>query len=115
MPLEIGPKAPAFKLPTNAGGKLSLRSLKGKKVVLYFYLKDMTPGCTRESEEFWDRLLEFKSVNTIILGVSKNNVKRHDSLKAKYQLPFTLISDEEVMLSEAYDLWHKKSCMAKNI
>jgi peroxiredoxin Q/BCP len=113
MPLEIGSLAPIFDLPTDGGGTLSLISHKGKKVVLYFYPKDMTPGCTKESEEFRDRSAEFEATNTIIMGVSKDSVKRHDKFKAKYHFPFTLISDEEGMLCEAYDVWRMKKLYGK--
>jgi peroxiredoxin Q/BCP len=113
MPLEIGSEAPTFELPTDGGGTLSLTSLKGKKVVLYFYPKDMTPGCTKESEEFRDRSVAFEAANTIILGVSKDTVKQHDKFKAKYQLPFTLISDKEGILCGAYDVWRKKKLYGK--
>ena len=113
MPLEIGSIAPTFDLPTDGGGTLSFILHKGKKVVLYFYPKDMTLGCTKESEEFRDRSTEFVSANTIIIGVSKDSVKRHDKFKAKYQLPFTLISDEEGVLCEVYNVWRMKKMYGK--
>ena len=78
MPLEISSIAPTFELPSDGGRTLSLTSLKGQKVILYFYPKDMTPGCTQESKEFSDQSKEFEAVNTVIVGVSKDNVKRHD-------------------------------------
>ena len=84
MPLEIGSVAPIFDLPTDGGGTLSLTSLKGKKVILFFYPKDMTPGCTKESEGFRDLSDEFKLANTVIVGVSKDSVKQHDKFKTKY-------------------------------
>ena len=113
MPLEIGSVAPTFVLPTDGGGTLSLNALKGKKVVLYFYPKDMTPGCTEESKDFRDRSADFKSANAIIVGVSKDNVKRHDKFKAKYKLPFTLISDEGGVICGAYGVWRKKRLFGK--
>jgi peroxiredoxin Q/BCP len=108
VPLKIGSIAPTFELPNDGGRTLSLTSLKSQKVVFYFYLKDMTPGCTKKSEEFHDRSKEFEAVNTVIVGVSKDSVKRHDKFKDKYKLPFTLISDEEGALCEAYDVWSMK-------
>ena len=113
MPLEIGSVAPTFTLPTDGGGTLSLTSLNGKKIVLYFYPKDMTPRCISESEEFRDQSTKFEAVNTIIVGVSKDSVKRHDKFKAKYQLPFTLISDEEGVLCEAYNVWRMTKMYGK--
>ena len=106
MPLEISSIAPTFELPSDGGRTLSLTSLKGQKVILYFYPKDMTPGCTQESKEL-------EAVNTVIVGVSKDSVKRHDRFKDKYQLPFTLISDEEGALCEAYDVWRMKKLYSK--
>ena len=113
MPLEISSIAPTFELPSDGGRTLSLTSLKGQKVILYFYPKDMTPGCTQESKEFSDQSKELEAVNTVIVGVSKDSVKRHDRFKDKYQLPFTLISDEEGALCEAYDVWRMKKLYSK--
>ena len=108
MPLEPGSPAPAFDLPTDGDGTLSLASLKGKKVVLYFYPKDMTPGCTTESQDFRDRVVDFEKLNTVIVGASKDSPARHDKFKAKHDLPFTLLSDEEGTLCEAYGVWQPK-------
>ncbi len=108
MTLEPGSKAPAFDLPTDGDGTLSLASLKGKKVVLYFYPKDMTPGCTTESQDFRDRVKAFADANTVIVGASKDSVARHDKFKAKYDLPFALVSDEDGTLCEAYGVWQEK-------
>ena len=113
MPLEIGSVAPTFVLPTNSDCSLSLNALKGKKIVLYFYPKDMTPGCTEESKDFRDRSADFKAANAMIVGVSKDNVKQHDKFKAKYKLPFTLISDEEGIICGAYGVWRKKKLFGK--
>jgi len=108
MTLEIGTQAPAFDLPTDGGGTLSLASMKGKKVVLYFYPKDMTPGCTTESQDFRDRLKEFEAAGCVIVGASKDSVARHDKFVAKHNLPFRLVSDEEGTLCEDYGVWQKK-------
>ena len=107
--IEAGDKAPAFKGVTDGGGSLSLKDLKGKKVVLYFYPKDMTPGCTTEAEGFRDAAKDFAKCGAEIVGVSKDSVKRHDNFKAKYDLPFALISDEDGAICEAYGVWQEKS------
>jgi peroxiredoxin Q/BCP len=113
VPLEIGSLAPDFDLPTDSGGSLSLASLRGKKVALYFYPKDMTPSCIMESEGFRDQLVYFTLANTVIVGVSKDSVKRHNQFKAKYQLPFNLVSDEDGTLCKAYDTWRMKKLYGK--
>jgi peroxiredoxin Q/BCP len=109
MTLKIGDKAPAFSLPTDGGGKLAMKDLKGKKVVLYFYPKDNTSGCTKEAEAFRDSIRKFKSAGAEIVGVSKDSAKSHDTFKTKFNLPFTLIADEEGALCKAYGVWVKKS------
>ncbi len=108
MTLEIGTTAPAFELPTDGGATLSLASLKGKKVVLYFYPKDMTPGCTTESEGFRDLINDFEKAGCVIVGASKDSVARHDKFVAKHDLPFRLVSDEEGSLCEDYGVWQTK-------
>lgn len=111
--IDVGDKAPAFKGVTDGGGSLSLKDLKGKKVVLYFYPKDMTPGCTTEAEGFRDALKDFTKLGAEIVGVSKDSVKRHDNFKAKYDLPFSLISDEDGTICEAYGVWQEKKNYGK--
>ena len=106
--LEAGKKAPAFNAVTDGDGKIALKDLKGRNVVLYFYPKDMTPGCTAEAEGFRDVIKDFEKANTVVIGVSKDSVKRHDNFKAKYDLPFTLISDEDGQICEAYGVWQIK-------
>ena len=106
--LEAGKKAPAFNAVTDGDGKIALKDLKGRNVVLYFYPKDMTPGCTTEAEGFRDAIRDFEKANTIVIGVSKDSVKRHDNFKAKHDLPFTLISDEDGKICEAYGVWQIK-------
>jgi len=107
--VEIGKKAPAFKLPTDGGGTVALKDLKGRKVVLYFYPKDDTPGCTTEACGFRDAFPDFTKVDAVIIGVSKDSVARHDKFKGKYELPFTLASDEDGTVCEAYGTWIEKS------
>ena len=108
MTIEPGTKAPAFDLPTDGGGRLKLSDLKGKAVVLYFYPKDMTPGCTTEAQDFRDRAGDFEKAGAVVVGASKDSVKRHDNFKAKHDLPFALVSDEDGALCEDYGVWVKK-------
>ena len=109
MTLNAGDKAPDFTLPTDGGGSVSLSDLKGRKVVLYFYPKDDTPGCTKEACGFRDSLPDFSGIDAVVIGVSKDSVAKHDKFKAKYELPFTLASDEDGTLCEAYGTWVEKS------
>ena len=111
--IDVGDKAPAFNGVTDGGGGLSLKDLKGKKVVLYFYPKDATPGCTTEAQGFRDALDDFAKLGAEIVGVSKDSVKRHDNFKAKYELPFALISDEDGVICEAYGVWQEKKNYGK--
>ena len=108
MSVDVGDEAPDFTLPTDGAGELKLSSLRGQKVVLYFYPKDATPGCTTEAENFRDALGEFSKAETKIVGVSKDSVKRHDNFKAKYDLPFQLVSDTDGEACEAYGVWVEK-------
>lgn len=108
MSLETGDKAPDFKGATDGGGTVALKDFKGRKVVLYFYPKDDTPGCTTEACGFRDALPDFSKIDAVVIGVSKDSVKRHDNFKAKYELPFTLLSDEDGAVCEAYGVWTKK-------
>ena len=108
MSIDIGTKAPNFKLPTDGGGELELSSLKGGKVVLYFYPKDSTPGCTTEAQGFRDNIKAFEKAGATIVGVSKDSVKRHDNFKAKHDLPFALVADTEGEACEAFGVWVEK-------
>lgn len=108
MSLQPGDKAPAFSLPADGGGTLALKDLKGKKVVLYFYPKDMTPGCTKEAEAFRDSIKKFQKAGAVIVGASKDSVARHDKFRDKYDLPFALVSDEDGTLCAAYGVWVQK-------
>lgn len=105
MSISIGDKAPAFDLPTDGDGRLNLAELKGKAVVLYFYPKDSTPGCTTEGNDFTALHTDFVKAGAVVLGASKDSVKRHDSFKAKQGFPFPLLSDEDGVLCEAYGVW----------
>jgi thioredoxin-dependent peroxiredoxin len=113
MSLKVGDKAPDFTLPTDDGGKVSLKNLKGKKLVLYFYPKDDTPDCTTEACAFRDALPDFSKVKAAIVGVSKDSVASHDKFKTKFKLPFPLASDEDGKVCEAYDTWVEKSMYGK--
>ena len=109
MSVEVGDKAPDFTLPSDGGGKVSLKALKGKAVVLYFYPKDDTSGCTAESCAFRDALPNFSKVKAAIVGISRDSVASHDKFKAKYGLTFPLAADEDGTVCEAYGTWVEKS------
>lgn len=109
MAVDVGDKAPDFKMPTDGGGEISLKKLKGKKVILYFYPKDDTPGCTKEACAFRDHEADFSKVKGTIIGVSKDPASKHDKFKNKYDLNFTLASDEESEVCEAYGVWKQKN------
>ena len=113
MSVNEGDKAPDFSMPTDGGGSVSLKDMKGKAVVLYFYPKDSTPGCTKEACAFRDLLPDFSKVDAEIIGVSKDSIKRHDNFKAKYELPFLLASDEAGDVCERYGVWVEKSMYGK--
>lgn len=106
---EPGELAPNFTVKTDGGGEIALSQLRGKKVVLYFYPKDDTPGCTKESCGFRDAHPDFARIDATIIGVSKDKVASHDKFKAKYELPFALASDAEGALCEAFGTWVEKS------
>ena len=108
MSVEVGDKAPDFTLPSDGGGKVSLKALKGKAVVLYFYPKDDTSGCTAESCAFRDALPNFSKAMAEIIGISRDSVASHDKFKAKYGLTFPLAADEEGKVCEAYGTWVEK-------
>ena len=108
MTITLGDKAPDFDLPADGGGTLSLKELRGKKVVLYFYPKDSTPGCTTEARDFRDLNKDFAELGAVIVGASKDSVKSHDNFKAKQSLPFVLLADTEGVLCDAYGVWVEK-------
>ena len=109
MLVSEGEEAPEFTLLADDGKKVSLSDYRGKKVVLYFYPKDGTPGCTREATEFRDNIEEFQKEGAIILGVSKDTIRSHQKFKQKHELPFTLLSDPEGKVLDLYGVWKKKS------
>jgi peroxiredoxin Q/BCP len=107
--LAVGSKAPAFTTTDQHGKSVSLRDFAGKKVILYFYPKDNTSGCTKEACAFRDQFAQFKQRNVEILGVSIDDVKSHQSFAQKFQLPFTLLADTDKHLVQAYGVWGEKS------
>ena len=107
--LQAGHKAPGFSLPADTGETIALKDLKGKPVVLYFYPKDDTTGCTVEACEFRDSWREVKKSGAVVLGVSPDSVKSHQKFKTKYSLPFPLLADEGHAVAEAYGVWGEKS------
>jgi peroxiredoxin len=109
MSLDPGASAPDFDLPTNGGGRFSLAAQAGKPVVLYFYPKDLTTGCTKEAEAFRDLYSAFQDAGAVVVGASKDPVKKHDQFVEKHNLPFPLLSDEDGSLCEAYGVWVEKS------
>jgi peroxiredoxin Q/BCP len=111
--LEQGTLAPDFTLPDQSGENHSLSDFRGQWIVLYFYPKDLTPGCTTEACNFRDDFPEFQKLNTTILGVSKDSVKRHSTFAQKYKLPFLLLSDESGEVCEKYKVWKEKSMYGK--
>jgi len=107
--VDIGETAPDFALPSDEGKEVSLGDFLGKKVVLYFYPKDETPGCTQEAKEFRDLAEKFRKENAVILGVSKDSMESHQKFKEKHSLPFTLLSDLEGKVLDLYGVWKKKT------
>ena len=111
--LIIGKKAPDFKLKNENGKEISLNNFRGKKVVLYFYPKDNTSGCTVEACDFRDNVKIFEKRNSVILGVSKDSIQSHVKFKEKYDLPFNLLSDETLDVIKKYGVWKEKSMYGK--
>lgn len=107
--VAVGEKAPDFTLMTDEGKQVSLKEYRGKKVILYFYPKDGTSGCTTEALEFKDTANQFAKEGAVILGISKDSVKSHQEFKAKHQLPFALLSDPESKILNAYGVWKEKT------
>lgn len=107
--LKVGDKAPDFSLISDEGKNISLKDFKGKKVILYFYPKDDTSGCTKEACSFRDNINIINKKNAVVIGVSKDDTKSHQKFKKKYDLPFTLLSDENLEMLKKYDVWKEKS------
>lgn len=111
--LEVGTKAPAFSLPDQNGDMHTLADYQGQKVILYFYPKDNTPGCTRQACGFGELYPQFRQKGAVVIGISKDSVKSHQNFAAKYDLPFTLLSDPELTAIQAYDVWQEKKNYGK--
>jgi peroxiredoxin Q/BCP len=113
LKLKEGDVAPAFTVETSGGGRLSLADFQGQNVILYFYPKDDTPGCTKEACAFRDGFADFKKRGAVILGVSTDPVKSHDKFVKKFELPFPLLADTDRKIVEAYGVWGEKSFMGR--
>ena len=111
--LDIGLKAPLFALPDKDGNVVSLSDFLGKKVVLYFYPKDNTPGCTRQACAFGENYEAFQAKNTVVIGISKDSTASHLRFAEKYHLPFILLSDPELQAIQAYGVWQEKKLYGK--
>jgi len=111
--LETGTKAPAFELPDQNGTIHTLEEYRGGKVILYFYPRDNTPGCTKQACGFGELYPQFQEKGAVVLGVSKDSVASHKKFEEKYSLPFTLLSDKELTVIQAYDVWKEKKNYGK--
>ena len=111
--LTVGMKAPDFTLLDKYGNNVSLSDFRGKKVVLYFYPKDNTPGCTRQACAFASAYDDFRAKDIIVIGISKDSVSSHIKFAEKYNLPFILLSDPDLIAIKAYDVWHEKKMCGK--
>src|SRR5579862_5682679 len=113
LKLKPGDKAPPFSATTQEGGRVSLADFKGRRVILYFYPRDDTPGCTKEACAFRDEFAEFRKKGAVILGVSIDSAKSHAKFIEKYKLPFTLLADDDKQIVQAYGAWGQKSFMGR--
>ena len=111
--LEIGTAAPSFSLPDQNGQMHTLEEYRGKKVILYFYPKDNTPGCTKQACGFGELYPQFTEKGAVVVGISKDSVASHKRFEEKYSLPFTLLSDPELQAIQAYDVWKEKTLYGK--
>ncbi len=112
---KTGQPAPDFTLPATGGQTITLSELKGSNVVLYFYPRDNTPGCTKEGQAFRDHFAEFEKLNTVILGISRDSLKTHENFKAKHQFPFELLSDSDETVCKLYDVIKEKNMYGKKV
>jgi len=113
--VELGKEVPDFEVPATGNQTIKLSSLKGRNVVIYFYPKDSTPGCTLEGQNFRDNHSKFNRANTVIFGASRDSLKSHDNFKAKQELPFELISDADENLCNLFDVIKMKSMYGKQV
>ncbi len=112
---KLNKKVPAFDLPATSDKNIKLSALKGKKVIIYFYPKDSTPGCTTEGQDFRDNHNKFKRAGAVVLGVSRDSIKSHENFKAKQEFPFDLISDKEEILCGLFDVIKEKNMYGKKV
>ena len=112
---STGKKIPAFTLPATGDQEISLSDLRGKNVVIYFYPKDSTPGCTREGQDFRDNIAKFRRNKTVVLGVSRDSIKSHENFKAKQDFPFELLSDKDEELCKIFDVIKMKNMYGKKV
>ena len=113
LKLREGDKAPAFTVATSGGGKVSLKDYAGKHVILYFYPKDDTPGCTKEACSFRDQFTAFNKKGALVFGVSPDSVKSHEKFSEKFRLPFKLLADTDKKIATAYGVWGEKTFMGR--
>lgn len=113
--VNIGKAVPNFSLPATGDKQISLKGLKGQNVVLYFYPKDSTPGCTLEGQDFRDNYAKFKRQNTVVLGVSRDSLKSHENFRSKQTFPFDLLADEEETLCKLFDVIKMKNMYGKKV
>ena len=113
LELEVGKAAPDFELPSDSGGKVKLSDFRGKRVIVYFYPKDDTPGCTTQACGFRDAYPQIEEKNAVVIGISPDGVKSHQKFKTKHNLPFILLADEDHQVAEAYGVWGEKSMYGK--
>lgn len=113
--LKKGSTAPVFELPNEEGEIISLKDFRGKKVILYFYPKDNTSGCTKQACGFKDNYPQYTEKGAVVIGISKDSVQSHKRFKEKYQLPFPLLSDEELNVIKLYDVWQEKVMFGKKV
>ena len=113
--ITVGRKAPDFRLPATGDQTLALSDFQGRNVVVYFYPKDSTPGCTTEGQEFRDRIATFRRRNTVILGISRDSIKSHETFKARQELPFDLLSDAEEKVCRLFDVIREKNMYGRKV
>lgn len=113
MTIEVGKQAPDFTLENQTAEKISLSDYQGKNIVLYFYPRDMTPGCTTQACDFRDNYAAFADLNTVVLGISPDPIQRHEKFINKHDLPFNLLADTENVVAKLYDVWKPKKMFGK--
>lgn len=113
--IKVGRKVPDFRLPATGEQEIALSDFRGKRVVIYFYPKDSTPGCTTEGQDFRDRIQTFRRRNTVILGISRDSIRSHENFRAKQQFPFDLLSDAEEKACRLFDVIREKNMYGKKV